>query len=123
MWSGITGGRDGGAGVMAMERGERDELKRVEIHLDTAQLLIAFGIVLGICGACFYLGRWVERSEWATASAKPASPGAVGADTAAGKDLTFFDTLGDKAAEPGRQARGAAASAAGGGREGVPAGG
>lgn len=91
-----------------MKAGGRSEgeWKRVELQLDTAQILLAVAMLAGLCGASFYLGRWIERSRWQEASGRSEPPknGPI-AETDAGADLTFFDKLGKGTAEPGRQAR------------------
>lgn len=95
---------------MAAERRQAGEWKRIELQLDTAQIVLVIASLLGLCAASFFLGRWLERDHWQGLSGRttPASAKIQEMDAAAG--LTFFDTLGKSASEPGRQARSTPAS-------------
>ena len=85
---------------------EGRDWKRIELQLDTAQILLVVAMLLGLCASSFYLGRWMERDRWSGAASKGSGTAGPIPQTAAGTDLTFFDTLGGKtAAEPSRQAR------------------
>ena len=86
------------------ERRDGREWKRIELQLDTAQILIVVVMLFGLCAASFYLGRWMERDRWSESTTKTVGGASKIVDSGAG-DLTFFDTLGDRAAEPSRQAR------------------
>ncbi len=84
------------------------EWRRIELQLDTAQIILVFAMLLGLCASSFYLGRWIERDRWSGSGSKGAGGSGKLAESAAGADLTFFDTLGGKQGnkpEPGRQAR------------------
>jgi len=96
---------------MAAERRQAGEWKRIELQLDTAQIVLVIASLVGLCAASFFLGRWLERDRWQDLSGRttPASTKIQETDATAG--LTFFDTLGKSAAEPGRQARPAPAPA------------
>src|SRR5206468_981408 len=91
--------------TMAAERRQAGEWKRIELQLDTAQIVLVIASLLGLCSASFFLGRWIERDHWQELSGRstPGSTKIQETDAAAG--LTFFDTLGKSASEPGRQVR------------------
>lgn len=77
--------------------------RRIELQLDTAQIVLVLAMLVALCAASFYLGRWIERDRWS--GIEPTrGPGRIVASSAA-TDLTFFDTLGSGTAEPGRQVR------------------
>ena len=92
-----------------MKSGEREggaEGKRIEVQLDTAQILLVIAGLVGLCACSFYLGRAFERDGWKEATAAPRAQATKLAETDAGADLSFFDTLGKHNAEPSRQAAG-----------------
>ena len=102
------------------ERRDGREWKRIELQLDTAQILIVLAMLFGLCATSFYLGRWIERDRWSETTAKAAGAPKV-VDSGAG-DLTFFDTLGKGTAEPSRQVRtGASPAGPSAGAPGRPA--
>jgi len=49
---------------MSAERRAAGEWKRIELQLDTAQIVLVIASLLGLCAASFFLGRWVERDRW-----------------------------------------------------------
>jgi cell division protein FtsN len=92
-----------------MKTGEREgatEGKRIEVQLDTAQILLVIAGLVGLCACAFYLGRAFERDRWKEATAAPRAQATKLAETDAGADLSFFDTLGKHNAEPTRQTSG-----------------
>ena len=92
--------------MKALERREAGEWRRIELQLDTAQIVLVIASLLGLCAASFYLGRWMERDRWQEASGKGPASGARAGQQETVSDLTFFDTLGSRpATEPERQAR------------------
>src|SRR5262245_56903193 len=88
---------------MAADRRPAGEWKRIELQLDTAQIVLVIASLVGLCAASFFLGRWVERDRWQDLSGRttPQSTRIQETDAAAG--LTFFDTLGKSGSEPARQ--------------------
>ena len=73
---------------MAAERRQTGEWKRIELQLDTAQIVLVIASLLGLCAASFFLGRWLERDRWQEAGrAAPSSTRIQETDAAAG--LTF----------------------------------
>jgi hypothetical protein len=90
---------------MAAERRQAGEWKRIELQLDTAQIVLVIASLLGLCAASFFLGRWMERDRWQDLSSRPGQQSTRIQETDAAAGLTFFDTLGKSAPEPGRQAR------------------
>lgn len=86
------------------ERTEARQGPRIEFQLDTAQILLVVAGLLALCATSFVLGRWMERDRWKEASAKSTPLNGKIAESDAGADLTFFDTLGARNAEPARQA-------------------
>jgi cell division protein FtsN len=89
---------------MAAERRQAGEWKRIELQLDTAQIVLVIASLLGLCAASFFLGRWLERDRWQDQSGRTAPQSTKIQETDAAAGLTFFDTLGKSASEPGRQA-------------------
>ena len=84
------------------------EWKRIELQLDTAQIVLVLVMLAALCAVSFYLGRWIERDRWAGEAGRKSGPTGAIAQTDAGADLTFFDTLGNRkgvVGEPGREAR------------------
>src|SRR5436190_8644629 len=90
---------------MSAERRASGEWKRLELQLDTAQIVLVIASLLGLCAAAFFLGRWVERDRWQDLSGRASSRSAKIQETDAAAGLTFFDILGKSASEPGRTAR------------------
>ena len=80
------------------------EAPRIELTLDTAQILLVVAALAGLCWASFLVGQWVERDRWRDLAAKSEARPGKPLDADPGGDLTFFDTLGSKSAEPERQA-------------------
>ena len=94
---------------MAAERRQAGEWKRIELQLDTAQIVLVIASLLGLCAASFFLGRWLERDRWQDLSGRSTPQSTKIQETDAAAGLTFFDTLGKSASEPGRQAHPSAA--------------
>ena len=90
--------------MKALERREAGEWRRIELQLDTAQIVLVIASLLGLCAASFYLGRWMERDRWQEMSGKGSASGVRAGQQETVSDLTFFDTLGSRpATEPERQ--------------------
>jgi len=97
---------------MAAERRQAGEWKRIELQLDTAQIVLVIASLLGLCAASFFLGRWLERDRWQELSGRMTPTSTKIHETDAAADLTFFETLGKSATEPGRQAKPSSSAAA-----------
>lgn len=89
--------------MKSAERVEGRDGPRIELQLDTAQILLVIAALATLCASAFLLGRWIERDRWReeTARQRPRSTAVTDSDT--GADLTFFDTLGAQSAEPHRE--------------------
>ena len=87
--------------MKALERREAGEWRRIELQLDTAQIVLVIASLLGLCAASFYLGRWMERDRWQEVSGKGSASGTRAGQQETVSDLTFFDALGGRpATEP-----------------------
>src|SRR5262249_15013186 len=80
--------------AMAAERRQAGEWKRIELQLDTAQIVLVIASLLGLCTASFFLGRWLERDRWQDLSGRSTPQSTKIQETDAAAGLTFFDTLG-----------------------------
>ena len=90
--------------MTAAERKGPGEGPRLELQLDTAQILLVVAGLVALCASSFILGQWTERDKWKDAAVRGSPVSKKLTETDAGADLTFFDTLGAKGAEPARQA-------------------